>query len=103
MKTISLRLDEKTLKKTREIADFEKLERSDALRQSIAVGLGVLSKRIAVEKYSSGSFSLSEAASFAGISAGEMVEFLAQKGIKANYSLKEAEESYNRIGKFLEE
>jgi predicted HTH domain antitoxin len=61
-----------------------------------------LSEKIAVEKYAVGKFSLSEAASFAGVSAGEMMELLAQKGIKANYTLKEAEESYNRIGKFLE-
>jgi predicted HTH domain antitoxin len=103
MKTISLRLDEKTLKKTGEIAESEKLERSDALRQSIALGLEIISKRIAIEKYASGAYSLSDAASFAGISAGEMMESLAQKGINANYTLKEAEESYNRIGKFLEE
>lgn len=102
MKTISLRLDEKTLKKTSEIAEAQNLERSDALRQSISAGLEMLSEKIAVEKYAEGKFSLSEAASFAGVSAGEMMELLAQKGIKANYTLKEAEESYNRIGKFLE-
>jgi predicted HTH domain antitoxin len=102
MKTISLRLDEKTLKKTSEIAEAQNLERSDTLRQSISAGLEMLSKKIAVEKYSEGKFSLSEAASFARVSAGEMIELLAQKGIKANYTLKEAEESYNRIGKFLE-
>ena len=102
MKTISLRLDEKTLEKTSEIAEAQNLERSDTLRQSISVGLEMLSEKIAVEKYAEGKFSLSEAASFAGISAGEMIGLLAEKGIKANYTLKEAEESYNRIGKFLE-
>ncbi|MFZ2456549.1 MAG: hypothetical protein WAX07_08735 [Candidatus Altiarchaeia archaeon] len=47
-------------------------------------------KLTAIEKYASGAFSLSDAASFAGVSAGEMME------------MKEAKESYNRIGKFLE-
>jgi len=94
MKTVSIRLDEKTLKKTGMIAKAENLERSDAIRQSIAAGLELLSKRIAVEKYSAGVFSLSQAAEFAGVSAGEMMEVLAEKGVAANYSLKEAEESY---------
>ena len=102
MKTISLRLDEKTLAKSREIAESENLERSAALRQSIAIGLSMLSKKIAVEKYAQGEFSLSEAAKFAGVSAGEMTELLAQRGVKANYTLKDAEESYNRVGRFLE-
>jgi hypothetical protein len=32
------------------------------------------------------------------VSTGEMIELLAAKGIKANYALKEAEESYRNIG-----
>lgn len=98
MKTISIRLDEKTLKKTGRIAETENLERSATVRQSICLGLEILSKKIAVEKYSEGKFSLSQAAEFAGTSVGEMIELLAQKGIKANYSLKDAEGSYKNIG-----
>ncbi|MBN2251540.1 MAG: UPF0175 family protein [Candidatus Altiarchaeota archaeon] len=56
-----------------------------------------MNKAIAVEKYSAGSFSLSQAAKFAGVSAGEMIEILSGKGIKANYSLKEAGESYGNV------
>lgn len=56
-----------------------------------------LCKKKASENYSEGKFFLSEAARFAGVSAGEMMEILAAKGIKANYSLKEAEESYRNI------
>ncbi len=52
---------------------------------------------MAVEKYSAGIFSLSQAAEFAGVSVGEMMEVLAENGIKANYSLREAEESYGNI------
>jgi predicted HTH domain antitoxin len=47
----------------------------------------VQEKLKAIEKYASDAFSLSEAASFAGVSAGEMMESPAQKGIKANYTL----------------
>lgn len=100
MKTVSIRLDEKTLKRTGMIAKAENLERSDAIRQSIAAGLEMLSKKIATEKYRSGAFSLSQAADFAGISLGEMIDLLSQSGIKANYSLREAEESYGNVAFF---
>lgn len=99
MKTISIRLDEKTLKRTRELADFEHLKRSAALRQSIAVGLDALCKKIAVEKYANKIFSLSEAARFANVSAGEMIDLLVKKGVKSNYSIEDAEQSFKRIGK----
>ncbi len=99
MKTISIRLDEKTLKRTGELADFEHLERSTALRQSIAVGLDALCKKTAVEKYANGIFSLSEAARFANLSVGEMIDLLVRKGVKSNYSLEDVEESFGRIGK----
>lgn len=99
MKTISIRLDEKTMKRTRELADFEHLERSAALRQSIAVGLDVLCKKIAVEKYANRTFSISEAARFANVSVAEMIDLLVEKGVKSNYSLEDVEESFERIGK----
>ncbi|MFZ2455084.1 MAG: UPF0175 family protein [Candidatus Altiarchaeia archaeon] len=98
MKNICIRLDEKTLKKTGELAEAENLERSAAIRQAVAAGLDVLCKKKAAENYSEGKFSLSEAARFAGVSAGEMMEILSEKGIRANYALKEAQESYRNIG-----
>jgi predicted HTH domain antitoxin len=61
-------------------------------------GLEMLSRKVAVEKYGSGLFSLSQAAEFAGVSVGEMIEVLAEKGIRANYSLRGAEESYGNVG-----
>jgi predicted HTH domain antitoxin len=67
------------------------------IRQTEAEGLDVLCKKKAAENYSEGKFSLSEAARFAGVSAGEMLDILAAKGIRANYTLKEAEESYRNI------
>jgi predicted HTH domain antitoxin len=99
MKNICIRLDEKTLKKTAELAAAENLERSATIRQAVAAGLDILSKKKAAENYAEGKYSLSQAAAFAGISTGEMMEFLAAKGIRANYALKEAEESYSNIGK----
>ena len=100
MKTISIRLDEKTLERTGKLADFEHLERSAALRQSIAVGLDVLCKKIAVERYANGIFSISEAAGFANVSVGEMMDILVKKGVKSNYSVVDAEGSFERIGEF---
>jgi len=99
MKTVSLRLDEKILRKTSDIAEKENLDTSTMLRQSIVVGLDILAKKQAVEMYAKKLFSLSEAARFADVSPGEMVDILVSSGIKANYSLEEIEESFKSIGK----
>jgi predicted transcriptional regulator len=101
MKTISIRLDEKTLKRSSKLAETENLERSDAIRQSIACGLDILSRKKAADKYSEGAFSLSEAANFANISIPEMMDVLANRGIKANYSMKDADDSLKNIGKLI--
>ena len=103
MKTISIRLDEKTLKRTKKLADLEHLERSATIRKSISVGLDALCKKIAVEKYASGEFSLSEASKFADVSVAEMIDILVNKNVKANYSLDDVEESFERIGKLTRE
>ncbi len=99
MKTVSLRLDEKTLKKTSRLALIEKLDTSTTLRQSIEYGLDILSKKYAVEMYAKGEFSLSEAAGFAGVSIGEMIDLLVKSGVKANYSIEDVKESFENIGK----
>jgi len=101
MKTVSLRLDEKILKRTEELAAIEYIERSAALRQSIATGLDILCKRFAVELYKQGRFSLSESARFANISVGEMMDLLVREGVKANYSLEDVEDSSKSVGKIF--
>lgn len=99
MKTVSLRLDKKTLKRTHQLAKIEHLDASTALRQSIGLGLDTLSKKYALELYANGIFSLSEAAAFADISVGEMMDMLVKAKVKANYTLEDAEDSLKNIGK----
>jgi predicted HTH domain antitoxin len=99
MKTVSIRLKEKTLKKTSRLASIEKLDTSTTLRQSIEYGLDILGKKYAVEMYAKRAFSLSQAAKFAGISVGEMMDLLVKSGVKANYSMEDAKESFDNIGK----
>lgn len=55
-------------------------------------------KRIEVEKYANGIFSISEAARFVDVSVGEMIDLLVKKGVKSNYSLEDVEESFKSIG-----
>ncbi|MEA3254974.1 MAG: UPF0175 family protein [Candidatus Altiarchaeota archaeon] len=57
------------------------------------------SKKIAVERYANGIFSMSEAARFANVSVGEMMDLLVKKGVKSNYTLDDVEESFKNIGK----
>jgi len=101
MKTVLLRLDEKMLKRTEELAAIGYIERSSALRQSIAAGLDILCKKFAIEFYKKGRFSLSESAKFADISAGEMMDLPVREGVKANYGSDDANNSFEGVGEIF--
>lgn len=92
MEQISLRIDKKTMKKTKKLSELERLERSVILRQALERGLEDLVKEVVVELYRKDKITLSEAADLANLGAGELLELLKEHGIRSKISLKDLEE-----------
>jgi len=82
MKNISIRLNENLMKEAEKLARLELVDKSIILREALEKGLKYVKLHIAIEMFSRERFSTSEAAELAGISVGEMMDELVNRGIK---------------------
>jgi len=87
-----IELPEPLKKSLRKIKSYEPVEESILIRQALEYGIRDIEKELAVKLYSEGRTTLSEAAEIAQVSAGEMMEILAGRGIRSKIVLKDYEE-----------
>ncbi len=93
LKNISIRVPKEIIEDSVELAGYEYTEKSIILRDALRIGLDELKKRIAIKLYAKERVTISEAADIADVSVGEMIEILAQQGIKAHIKSEDISES----------
>lgn len=82
MKNISVRLEERFVKEAEKLAKFEMVDKSTIMREALEKGFADVRLKIAMEAFSNGEASTSEAAEIADISVGEMMDELVKRGIR---------------------
>ena len=101
MKSVSIRLKEDFIKNARKIAELANLDESIVIRQALEKGLAEVRLEIALEKFSKGKISTSEAADIADLSVGELMDEMVKRGIKQNISLDDLQHSLQRALKVV--
>ena len=89
--TVSVRLDEKTLRALEELAGEFKTDRSEALRRVLAEGLKQVKIRRLVELLRQGRISIGRAAELAEVSLYEVLEIVEREQIPYGYSKQDLE------------
>jgi len=100
---VAARLPESLVADIKKIENVEQADRSTVVRKLLHKAVMDWKKDYAARLYAEGSITLERAAMDAGISVREMMEYLKQKRIPAQYNLEDLEEDmenfYKRIGK----
>ncbi len=84
LKNISVRLEEKTLKKIDLLSKLETLDKSIILRRAIDLGIKQISTEVAIKGFSEDSLSYSEGAKLSDMYVGDFMVLLAQRGVQVN-------------------
>lgn len=92
-RNISVRLDEDLVREVDELADMENIDRSQLLRYVFKEGLQQHRLELAVNRYAESELTVSEAAALAEVAVGEFMDTLVERGIQANLSPDELEDS----------
>jgi len=91
MKLFSLRASEKTLKEADRLSRIAKVEKSIILREALEKGLEKVRLEESIKLFTEGKLAVSEAANTAGISVGEMMEKLKERGISSRITKEDLE------------
>lgn len=92
-RNVSVRLDEDLVREVDELAAMENIDRSQLLRYVFKQGLEQHRLELAITRYAQGELSVSEAADLAGVAVGEFMDKLVERGIQADLSITELEDS----------
>ena len=99
---VAARLPESLVSDIRKIEDVEQTDRSTVLRKLLYRAVMDWKKEHAGKLYAEGAVTLERAAMEAGVSVREMMEYMKQRKIPAQYDLEDLEEDmrnfYKRIG-----
>jgi len=93
MKNVSIRLPKRALEIGDSLAGYEFMERSAIFRRALLLGLEKIRIEDAIRLYSEGKLSMSEASDLAGVSVGEMLEIMSERGVKKNIGLEDVGDS----------
>src|SRR3989338_8548801 len=93
MTSLSLRMPKEMEDDIQNLISYEKTEKSVVVRQALRIGMEEMKKRVAIEMFASGKVTLGEASAMAGISAGEMMELLACRGIDSGITTSDMKKS----------
>ena len=103
---VAARLPEALVSDIKKIENIEQADRSTVLRKLLHKAVSDWKKEYAARLYADGSVTLERAAMEAGISVREMMEYLKQRKIPAQYDIEDLEEDmknfYKGMGKRLE-
>lgn len=95
---IGIRLDKNFLKKIEKLSKEEVLDRSSTIRKLVYVGYQNIIKKKAMQEYTRGKITISEAANMAEITIWEMEQYLVEQGYKSSYSIEDLEKEIKLIG-----
>jgi len=102
---VAARLPESLVADLKKIESVEQADRSTVLRKLLYRAVIDWKKEYAARLYAEGSITLERAAMDAGVSVREMMEYLKQRKIPAQYDIEDLEEDmknfYKRMGKQL--
>ena len=101
MKNISIRLREDFMREAEKLAELELVDKSVIIREALEEGFLDVKLKVAIEMFSKGKASTSEAAEIAGLSVGEMMDELVRRGIKPNITKEDIKGSFARALKVL--
>ncbi len=82
MKSVSVRLKEDLMKEAQKLAQLEMVDKSIIIREALERGFAEVKLEIALENFSKGKVSTSEAAEIADLSVGEMMDEIVKRGLK---------------------
>jgi len=89
MKIFSLRASEEILKEVDKLSKIAKVDKSLIVREALERGLEKVRLEEAINLFTEGKLALSEAANTAGISVGEMMEKLKERGIHSKITIED--------------
>lgn len=89
MKNVSVRLKKDFVKEAEQLAELESVDKSIILREALEKGIAELRLETAIKLFSKGKVTTSEAAEIAGLSVGEMMDRLVERGLKAQITKEE--------------
>jgi predicted HTH domain antitoxin len=87
-----MEIPENLMDSLKKIRKYEPIEESLLVRQALQYGIRDIEKELAVKLFSEGKTTIDESAEIAELSVGEMMELLADRGIKSKITLKDYEE-----------
>lgn len=96
MKAVSIRLEEEFMQEAEKLAKLEMVDKSAIIREALEKGFEEVKLKIALELFSKGKYSTSEAAGIAGLSIGEMMDEIVKRGLKPNISMEDIESGMSR-------
>jgi predicted HTH domain antitoxin len=94
---VAARLPKGLVSDIKKIEDVEKVDRSTVLRRLLYRAVMDWKKEYAARLYSEGKITLERAALEAGVSVREMMDYLKQRKIPAQYELEDLEEDIKRF------
>ena len=101
MKNISIRLKEEFMREAEKLAKLEMVDKSTIVREALEKGFADIKLEIALEMFSKGKFSTSEAAKIADLSVGEMMDELVKRGLNPKITKEDLEGSLERTLKVV--
>ncbi len=101
MKNISIRLKEDFMKEAEKLAKLEMVDKSAIIREALEKGFAEVKLEIALEMFSKGKASTSEAAKIADLSVGEMMDDLVKRGISPEITKEDLKGSLERTLRFV--
>lgn len=101
MKNISIRLKEDFMKEAEKLAKMEMVDKSAIIREALEKGFVEVKLEIALEMFSKGKASTSEAAKIADLSVGEMMDELVKRGIIPEITKEDLKGSLERALRFV--
>src|SRR3989344_1408450 len=101
MKNISIRLKEDFMKEAERLAKLEMVDKSTIIREALEKGFAEIKLEIAIEMFSKGKISTTEAAEIAELSVGEMMDELVRRGIRPNITKEDIMDSLEHALKIV--
>lgn len=101
MKLVSVRLKEDFMKEAQKLAKLEMVDKSVIIREALEKGFSEIKLKIALEMFSKGKASTSEAAEIAGLSVGEMMDEIVKRGLKPDITKEDLKGSLEKALKVV--
>ena len=96
MKNVSIRLQKEFVEEAEKLAKLERVDKSAIIREALEKGFAEVKLKMAVELFSKGKASTSEAADVAGLSVGELMDELVRRGIRPSITKEDLDGSLEK-------